>query len=205
VRTRDERNKLCYYKNTKKHIYYFLNVFKYNVGSEVLTAVVMKSIIFWDVTPCSLLSCNRRFGGNLLVLTEIISSALKMEAICSSGTSVETQRTTWRDIPEDDTLKKFHYPALVYCPPATGLCAVPFTRWQLLDCEVVGERQWAVKTKMFEFTGIVSCCPTGLSSYWLMCLHRDSNWHPVTGHLNWHATWHRANGPLVNVNCTWIL
>jgi hypothetical protein len=23
----------------------------------------MKSIIFWDVTPCSLLSCNRRFGG----------------------------------------------------------------------------------------------------------------------------------------------
>jgi hypothetical protein len=22
----------------------------------------MKSIIFWDVTPCSLLSCNRRFG-----------------------------------------------------------------------------------------------------------------------------------------------
>jgi hypothetical protein len=33
------------------------------VGSEVCTAVVMKSIIFWDVTPCSLLSCNRRFGG----------------------------------------------------------------------------------------------------------------------------------------------
>jgi hypothetical protein len=25
--------------------------------------VVMKSIIFWDVTPCSLLCCNRRFGG----------------------------------------------------------------------------------------------------------------------------------------------
>jgi hypothetical protein len=23
----------------------------------------MKSIIFWDMTPCSLLSCNRRFGG----------------------------------------------------------------------------------------------------------------------------------------------
>jgi hypothetical protein len=32
------------------------------VGFEVFTAVVMKSIIFWDVTPCSLLSCNRRFG-----------------------------------------------------------------------------------------------------------------------------------------------
>jgi hypothetical protein len=33
-----------------------------------------------------------------------ISSALKMEAICSSETSVETQRTTRRHIPEDDTL-----------------------------------------------------------------------------------------------------
>jgi hypothetical protein len=33
------------------------------VRFEVFTAVVMKSIIFWDVTPCSLLSCNRRFGG----------------------------------------------------------------------------------------------------------------------------------------------
>jgi hypothetical protein len=32
------------------------------VGFEVFTAVVMKSIIFWDVTPCRLLSCNGRFG-----------------------------------------------------------------------------------------------------------------------------------------------
>jgi hypothetical protein len=33
------------------------------VAFEVFTAVVMKSIIFWDMTPCSPLSCNRRFGG----------------------------------------------------------------------------------------------------------------------------------------------
>jgi hypothetical protein len=33
------------------------------VGFEVLTAVVMKSNIFWDITPCSLLKVNRRFGG----------------------------------------------------------------------------------------------------------------------------------------------
>jgi hypothetical protein len=94
-------------------------------------------------------------------------------------------------------LQKFGCPARVYCPPATGPCAVPFTRWQLLDCEVVGERQWPVKTKMLEFTGMASCCPTGLSSYWLMCLHRDGTWHPVTGHLNWPANWHRVNGPFV--------
>jgi hypothetical protein len=34
----------------------------------------------------------------------IISSALKMEAICSSETSVVTQRTTPSHIPEDDIL-----------------------------------------------------------------------------------------------------
>jgi hypothetical protein len=37
------------------------NIFKRTIfvfGFEVFTAVVMKSIIFWDVTPCSLLSCH---------------------------------------------------------------------------------------------------------------------------------------------------
>jgi hypothetical protein len=33
------------------------------VGFEVLTAVVMKSYIFWDITPCIPLKVNRRFGG----------------------------------------------------------------------------------------------------------------------------------------------
>jgi hypothetical protein len=33
------------------------------VGFEVLTAVVIKSTIFWDITSCSALSINRRFGG----------------------------------------------------------------------------------------------------------------------------------------------
>jgi hypothetical protein len=154
------------------------------------------------------LSFNRCFGGTYSLHLQgrrnrfskpaskhPISSTLKMEVICSSETSVEIQRTTRRHIPEDDTLKKFDCPARVYCPPTTGLCAVPFTRWQLLDCEVVGERQWPVKTKIFEFTSMASCCPTGLSSYWLMCLHRDSAWHPVTGHLNWPANWHRVKGP----------
>jgi hypothetical protein len=41
----------------------------------------------------------------LLVLAEIISSTLKMEAICSSETSVATQQITQRHIPEDDTLQ----------------------------------------------------------------------------------------------------
>jgi hypothetical protein len=33
------------------------------VGFEVFTVVLMKSIIFWDMTACSPLSFNRRFGG----------------------------------------------------------------------------------------------------------------------------------------------
>jgi hypothetical protein len=35
----------------------------YWVGFEVLTVVVMKSTIFWDITPCSPLRFNRCFGG----------------------------------------------------------------------------------------------------------------------------------------------
>jgi hypothetical protein len=38
------------------------------VGFEVLTAVVMKSSMFWDITPCNPLEINRRFGGTFLHL-----------------------------------------------------------------------------------------------------------------------------------------
>jgi hypothetical protein len=33
------------------------------VQFEVLAAVVIKNTVFWDITPCRLLSVNRRFGG----------------------------------------------------------------------------------------------------------------------------------------------
>jgi hypothetical protein len=32
------------------------------VGFEVLTSVIMKSSLFWYITPCSLLKVNRCFG-----------------------------------------------------------------------------------------------------------------------------------------------
>jgi hypothetical protein len=97
------------------------------VGFEVFTAVVMKSILssgIWrrvvrwvwtdvseehtasifrveEIGPanhqtCHLLAC---------WFAEPISSTLKMEAICSSERSVQTQRTTRRHFPEDDTLQ----------------------------------------------------------------------------------------------------
>jgi hypothetical protein len=43
-------------------------MFAINVEFEVLTAVVMRSSIFWDITPRSPLKVNRRFGGTCLHL-----------------------------------------------------------------------------------------------------------------------------------------
>jgi hypothetical protein len=49
-------------------------------GFEILTAAVMESSIFCDITPCISLELNRLFGGHAY------SSNLKIEAPCSSET-----------------------------------------------------------------------------------------------------------------------
>jgi hypothetical protein len=89
----------------------------------VLTAVVVKSSIFWDITPYSPSNVNRHFGGTcclhlqgrgrglpstsfMLVSCFAYSCALKMEVICSSETSVEFQCNARRYIPEDRTLQQ---------------------------------------------------------------------------------------------------
>jgi hypothetical protein len=66
----------------------------------VLTAVVMKSTVFWHITPCSPLKVIWCFGGTsrraklclppdfTFVSCATYFSTLKMEAICSSETSV---------------------------------------------------------------------------------------------------------------------
>jgi hypothetical protein len=71
------------------------NILRIHVGFEVLTAVVMKSSIFWDITaelylPPSL----------MLVCCLAYSSTLKTEVTCSSETSVHFQRSTQRYISE---------------------------------------------------------------------------------------------------------
>jgi hypothetical protein len=50
-------------------IYIFLNVDTVALISSISKLIVIKSIIFWDVTPCSLLRCNRRFGGHISPLS----------------------------------------------------------------------------------------------------------------------------------------
>jgi hypothetical protein len=77
--------------NKKK---YCLNLVRF----EVFAALTMKNAVFWDVAPC--IACvDRRFGGTY----RVSSSNLKMEAIYSSETSVNTIYTR-RHIPEDGLL-----------------------------------------------------------------------------------------------------
>jgi hypothetical protein len=69
------------------------------VGFDVLTAVVMKSSILWNITPPCL------SPAFTLVSCLAYSSTLKMEVTCSSETSVDFQLTTRRYIPEFRTLQ----------------------------------------------------------------------------------------------------
>jgi hypothetical protein len=62
-----------------------------SIGFEGLTAVVRKNPIFRDKTPPPLFA---------LVSSSAYSSVLKVEATCSSETSVDCQQTTRRYIPE---------------------------------------------------------------------------------------------------------
>jgi hypothetical protein len=98
--------------NLYSHRYQNLKSNRVCIYNEDLTAVVMKTIIFWDITPCSSLSVNRCFGGtyrpHLQSRKNKLNKTLKMEAICSSQTSFDTQRTTGRYIPEDGTLQSLY-------------------------------------------------------------------------------------------------
>jgi hypothetical protein len=67
---------------------------KHLLGYEVLTAVIMKSSVFWNVMLCSLL--------------------LKMKATCSFEMSVDFQQTTQYYIPEDRTLLVKHLASLLF-------------------------------------------------------------------------------------------
>jgi hypothetical protein len=71
---------------------------------RVITYTLTQSSIFWYITPFSLLKVNRLFT---LVSSLPYSSTQKMEAICSSDTSVGFQRTTQRYIPKDRILHDY--------------------------------------------------------------------------------------------------
>jgi hypothetical protein len=97
---------------------------------DITTFIDLESTIFWDIRPCSPFKVNRRCGGIYrfhlqgpersrarnqlcfppafpLVSCSAYSSTRKMEAICSSVTSVCFQRTTQCYISEDGTLHNY--------------------------------------------------------------------------------------------------
>jgi hypothetical protein len=52
---------MCFIFSPQWTVTIFIIIFILLVGFEVVTRMVMKSTIFWDTTPCSLLKVNRRF------------------------------------------------------------------------------------------------------------------------------------------------
>jgi hypothetical protein len=137
------------------------------VWFEVLTPVVMKSSIFCLPPAFTLVSCTA------------YSRTLKMEAICSSETSVDTQRTTRRSIPGDRTLQ------LVECFERKGsacqarsklsrvrVSGSTYCRWQVEMCliqatlEDVGSSEWRVSSRGRPFGSIGSAfVPPYLPAY----------------------------------------
>jgi hypothetical protein len=81
----------------------------YHVRCLVLALIVMKSSIFRSEIPCSQEKVNQNFRENFLLYLLLISCSaysftLKLEAACSSETSVDFQRITRRYVPEDGSL-----------------------------------------------------------------------------------------------------
>jgi hypothetical protein len=70
---------------------------------------VMKSALFWSITPCSPLKVNRRLPPAFTLVYCTAYSTVKMEGICCSETSVNFQRTTWHYIPEDSTPDNLYF------------------------------------------------------------------------------------------------
>jgi hypothetical protein len=100
----------------------------------------------------------------LQVLAEIISSILKMEAICSSETSVATQQTTRRYITEDDTI----HPTFILS--AQNLCRKVNTFWRVThmrkpEMNAVSGRTTLKNTSCDLLAGLASLLLTTVLAY----------------------------------------
>jgi hypothetical protein len=107
---------------------------------------MLKSHIYWDIMSYSPLIFNRRFRGTyghhfrgrrisqdrnkheaelaicFILFPCLAHSSTLMEGICSSETSIDFQRTTWRYIPEDRTLPNHRYSTTYGLPSAEESC-----------------------------------------------------------------------------------
>jgi hypothetical protein len=76
-----------------------------------LQVICQYGSLFWDITPCNLKSIDvseehvaELLASYMLLVFCLAYSSILMMETCSSETSVDTQRTIWRYIPEDRTL-----------------------------------------------------------------------------------------------------
>jgi hypothetical protein len=112
-----------------------------HIGFEVLTAVVMKSCIFWDVTPCSPSEARIKQRALVALLTDCFmllsclaySGTMNMEATCSSKTSVDFHQITQGYIPEDRTLHYWASFSFLYIRFQTSTLRL---HWSLISQEV---------------------------------------------------------------------
>jgi hypothetical protein len=116
-----------------------------------------RCLICWDKTLCSPLNVSRRFGGvyylylqwrinreryqresrwqAFTLLSCSACSTLMMVAVCSTETSIDSQRTTRRYIPEDKTLQFLFVCKTSECPPpANQHCAI-YVQWFAIKWE----------------------------------------------------------------------
>jgi hypothetical protein len=114
-----------------------------------------KSKTFWVVTPCSLLRCNRCFGGTYCLHLQgrrkfqqepASKQVASRSAICSSETSVACQQTTRRHIPEDDSLHNHRCENL-----KSYLCV----RSWLIICFCTARRNLFVRVNVQKFVAMV--------------------------------------------------
>jgi hypothetical protein len=104
-----------------------------------LRALSMKSIIFWDVTPCSLVSCNRRFGG-----------IYRLHLQGRRNTFSKNQQVSRCHIPEDDTLHK-HRCENLKSYTALSMFKISFYTSQETHCVLI-----AKTNLLMEFKGMMS-------------------------------------------------
>jgi hypothetical protein len=98
------------------------------VRLQVLMVLRMKLSVFWDITPCSLVGTDRRFGGAYCLHHKGIHFiiAIMMETASTSETLVSFYQTARRN-----TLYKTLILALSLCSPVNGMCeAYAHTRQQ---------------------------------------------------------------------------
>jgi hypothetical protein len=134
----------------------------------------MKSSIFWDITPYSLLKVIGRFGGTCCLQCQgrrIIqarnqhgASSKKMEATCSSEISVEFQQTTCSYIPEDtrnlhtrwSENLRFYIPKYIYFISSYCLRVVKTAPLSVTQNHLQGLH--CIKIKSLKYTSLSCLC-----------------------------------------------